>query len=74
MEYYGLDAHKLSITYTCVNEQGQVLRSGWASSIIGFCYAPPALVGSRQPFWLDRQFDSRMHQPSLSLGLADWQA
>jgi len=28
MEYYGLDIHKLSITYTCMNEQGQVLRRG----------------------------------------------
>ena len=28
MEYYGLDIHKLSITYTCMNEQGQILRRG----------------------------------------------
>ncbi len=28
MEYYGLDIHKLSITYTCMNEEGQILRRG----------------------------------------------
>lgn len=28
MEYYGLDIHKLSITYTCMNEQGKILRRG----------------------------------------------
>ncbi len=28
MEYYGLDIHKLSITHTCMNEQGQILRRG----------------------------------------------
>lgn len=28
MEYYGLDIHKLSITYTCMNEQGEILRRG----------------------------------------------
>ncbi len=28
MEYYGLDIHKLPITYTCMNEEGQVLRRG----------------------------------------------
>ncbi|MCH7706383.1 MAG: transposase [Chloroflexi bacterium] len=28
MDYYGLDIHKLSITYTCMNEEGQVLRRG----------------------------------------------
>lgn len=26
MEYYGLDVHKLSITYTCMTEEGKVLR------------------------------------------------
>ncbi len=28
MEYYGLDVHKLSITYTCMDVEGQVLRRG----------------------------------------------
>jgi len=28
VEYYGLDIHKLSITYTCMNEEGRVLRRG----------------------------------------------
>ena len=28
MEYYGLDVHKLSITYTCVDVGGRVLRRG----------------------------------------------
>ena len=28
MEYYGLDVHKLSITYTCMGSDGQVLRRG----------------------------------------------
>ncbi len=28
MEYYGLDVHKLSITYTCVDVDGRVLRRG----------------------------------------------
>jgi hypothetical protein len=28
MEYYGLDVHKLSITYTCVDGEGRVLRRG----------------------------------------------
>lgn len=28
MEYYGLDVHKLSITYTCVDENGRILRRG----------------------------------------------
>ena len=28
MEYYGLDIQKLSITYTCRNEEGQVLHRG----------------------------------------------
>ena len=28
MEYYGLDVQKLSITYTCMDGDGQVLRRG----------------------------------------------
>ena len=28
MEYYGLDIHKLSITYTCMDSDGQILRRG----------------------------------------------
>jgi len=28
MDYYGLDIHKLSITYTCMTEEGRVLRRG----------------------------------------------
>jgi transposase len=28
VEYYGLDIHKLSITYTCMNEAGRILRRG----------------------------------------------
>ena len=31
MEYYGLDVHKLSITYTCMTEEGKGAAAGACS-------------------------------------------
>ncbi len=33
MEYYGLDVHKLSITYTCMTEEGKVQSPRWPPKV-----------------------------------------